>query len=475
MAVSAASSSSSVSSLSELIAKLMALERAPVKKLETQRGSLDVRKAVFNDLKTKLSGLRGKADTLAQTGSLSAFVAKAATSSDTTVVTATATSSAQNTTHTLSITRLATAHSTASNRYTSTDTSISSATTGTKAFDITVNGTAYTVSVTINAGDTDETVLTNVASAINSVAGSATTAAVVHPTSTTSRLTLASDTTGVANKMTFTDTNGLLGLLGVTNATAATDAVGGYVGADPNGGDQDLDAKFVLNGLTFYRGSNTVSDAVTGVTFVLKKTGGSATVTVANDVASVRTKIEEFITSYNGTIDYLNDKLKTDPSTKTRGALVGDTAYSWLRFELRSIVSGKVSTVQSGNPELLSEIGITIDSTGHLSLSDSTKFEAAASADMQKVSDLFNTSSGVAVRVEDLLGRYAQTGGIVDGSTNSVTRQIDNVNKQIDRWEERLAMKEKQLWDEFAALQEALSRIQSQQAFFNSWFQSSSY
>lgn len=472
MAVSAASSSS-VSSITELVAKLMALQRAPVKKLETRRDALDVRKAVFSDLKAKLSALQGKADTLAQTGSLSAFTAKAATSSDTTVVTATATSSAQNTTHTLSITRLATAHSTASDRYTSADTAISGATTGTKQFDITVDGTAYTVSVTINAGDSDETVLTNVASAINSAAGGATTAAVVHPTGTTSRLTLASDSTGVSNKMTFTDTDGLLGLLGVTNATAATDTVGGYVGADPSG--TALDAEFVLNGLTFTRESNTVSDAVTDVTFVLKKAGGSATVTVANDVESARSKIEDFINTYNETIDYLNDKLKTDPSTKTRGALVGDTAYSWLRFELRSIVSGKVTTVLSGNPELLSEIGITIDSTGHLSLSDSTKFEDAASADMQKVSDLFNTSSGVAVRVEDLLDRYAQTGGIVDGSSDSVERQIDNINDQIDRMEERLAMKEKQLWDEFAALQEALSRIQSQQSFFNSFYQGSSY
>jgi flagellar hook-associated protein 2 len=131
-----------------------------------------------------------------------------------------------------------------------------------------------------------------------------------------------------------------------------------------------------------------------------------------------------------------------------------------------------VTSVVSGNPELLSEIGITIDSTGHLSLSDTAKFDSAA-ADMQKVSDLFNTSDGIAVQVKATLDRYVTTGGIVDGSTNSVSSRIDYVNKQIDRWEERLVLKEKQLREEFGRLQEALSRIQSQQAFFNSWFSSS--
>src|SRR3990172_438478 len=253
-----AQSVSGVNSVEQLIQNILALERRPVDKLITQRSNLNVRTSLFNDLKTKLLSLRSKAQELTETGASSPLEARSVTSSNTGVLTASASASAQNGAHTIVMNQLASAHTVASNRYNNTNTSISGTTTGTKLFDITVNGVTHTVSVTVNAGDSDETVLANVATAINNAAGSDVTAGAVHPTGATVRLSLASDRTGTSNQMTFTDTGGLLALLGVTNGAAATDTVGGYIKADLGG--NELDAQFTLDGLNLIRESNSVSD-----------------------------------------------------------------------------------------------------------------------------------------------------------------------------------------------------------------------
>ncbi|HLC43283.1 MAG TPA: flagellar filament capping protein FliD [Methylomirabilota bacterium] len=461
-----AQSVSGVNSVEQLIQNILALERRPVDKLITQRSNLNVRTSLFNDLKTKLLSLRSKAQELTQTGALSPFEARSVTSSNTGVLTASASASAQNGAHTIVMNQLASAHTVASNRYNNTDTSISGTTTGTKLFDITVNGVTHTVSVTVNAGDSDETVLANVATAINNAAGSDVTAGAVHPTGATVRLSLASDRTGTSNQMTFTDTDGLLGLLGVTNGAAATDTVGGYIKADLGG--NELDAQFTLDGLNLIRESNSVSDALTGVTLNFLSAPGAGTpvtLTVANDTGSVKTKVNDFIAKYNEVVTYLNDKLKVDAQAKVRGDLVGQTAYSSLRMNLRSMMASAVSSVTAGNPQTLSEIGITADSSGLLSISDGTKFDSALTTDVRKVSDLFNSSNGVATKLETLLDGYVNTGGVVEGSKNSVTTQISNINARIDRMEERLALREASLRKQFSQLQEVLNRILQQQSF----------
>ena len=467
MAINAPSGATSVNAL---ISQLLALQRRPITDLETRRGQLDLKNAIFNDVKTKLTTLKLKANTLAWTGSLSAFANKTATSSDTGVLTTTAGSSATNGSHTLFVSQLAKAHSAASNRYTKIGTDISTATTGLKSFDIDVNGSIHTVTVTINAGETDETVLGNVAQAINDIAGADVTAAVVHPTSTTTRLSLSSDRTGTSNQMIFTDTDGLLGLLGLTNPGAATDTVGGYINADLGG--NELDAKFTLDGLNLVRESNSVSDALTGMTFTLLKaqTAGdpNVTLTVSQDLASIKSKVEEFITAYNDAYGYVTEKLKIDPTTRTRGELVGDWGYHDLRLNLRGIVTGIVDSVQAGNPRLLSEIGITVDgATGTLSLSDSAKFDAAANSGISRIEDLFNSASGVAVRIQSLAEGYVGTGGVISGSKTGVTDKIASINRRIEILDQQLARKEVALRKQFASLQQALNAIVQQQTFLN--------
>lgn len=104
----------------QLINQLVAVERQPVTRLQSQRDQLQVRRSVYDQVDTKLSSLETLATDLAA-GSTSIFGAKTVTSDDTTVLTATAASSASPAAYDVSITTLAQAHRVRSDQQTYSD------------------------------------------------------------------------------------------------------------------------------------------------------------------------------------------------------------------------------------------------------------------------------------------------------------------------------------------------------------------
>lgn len=463
------------SSIETLISQLMAIERRPITLLEAERTELNRRRAMFSDLASKLSTLQSQAERLADTTSASVFNGKTVISSDSTVATATATSSATVDNHSIFVSQLAKAHIMVSNRITSSETDIvTNVGTGTKTFRITVNGVQTDVSVTLNSGDDNQAVLEKVASAINAAMEGVTdsvTASVINDTPTTSKLVIRSDQTGLAYKMALEDVDGtLLNYLGIDDeSVAATDTAGGYIYAD-----SELDAKFTLDGVEITRSSNTISDVLSGVTINLVGTqeAGEApiTLTVAPDTEAIRNQVESFIEAYNEVLSYLKAKTAVDPANYTRGDLAGDFTYVSLRMRLREMVSDAVSTVVSGHPEMLYQIGITADDDGTLSLSDPDTFTQTLESDVTKVSDLFNSSDGVAVCIDNFIEGFVKVGGVIDDDQSAIDSRIRNIDRRIGRLEERLALREQQYRQELAAMQEALALLAGQQSILSGFY-----
>ncbi len=104
----------------QLINQLVAVERQPVTRLQSQRDQLQVRRSVYDQVDTKLSSLETLATDLAA-GTTSIFGAKTVTSSDTDVLTASVTSSASPAVYDVSITTLAQAHRVRSDQQTYSD------------------------------------------------------------------------------------------------------------------------------------------------------------------------------------------------------------------------------------------------------------------------------------------------------------------------------------------------------------------
>ncbi|MFQ5751217.1 MAG: flagellar filament capping protein FliD, partial [bacterium] len=164
----------------------------------------------------------------------------------------------------------------------------------------------------------------------------------------------------------------------------------------------------------------------------------------------------------------IRDKINTDKETKVRGTLAGDSTYRNLRSRLRSVMTGQVTSADSGNPDYLFDIGISAASDGTLSITDSDEFEDALLASSSAIADLFNSSSGVATQLKSVLDDFIKVGGYIDKGKDNVTDRIKNIDSQINRYDERLARRERQLRTQFAKMQEVSLLLGRQSAAFSS-------
>lgn len=456
---------STTSSIDSLIAKYMQIERQPVVALEKRKSDLNVEKAIYNDVESYLNGLLNKVKTFTEPEGDPIFSGKLVTSSDDKVVSGTAEPDALPARHTIFVERLASSDRVLSNRMTSSGTTLSAAP-GTKTFTVSVGGESKSIEVTVVEGETNQVVLEHMAAAINA-SGLKVRAAVVSEVDGTSRLVLTSTETGTANFITLADESGtLLADAGLRSDIQSTGDSGGYL--KPR---EELDARFILDGLTFTRSSNVVKDAIAGVELRLSQSQtpgeGEIELEVTQDVGGAKKRVQELLDEYNRLMSYLREKTKVDGETFTRGPLANEITLRGFINQMRYIAQDRVDASPFGR---LEAIGITVDVTGKLLISDESKFSEAVRKDPAGVEALFTSENGFASRLEGLLSPMVEgEGSYIRRKKETIDSFIKSLNDRIDSYERRLAMKEESLRKEFSSLLSALAMLQQQQATLNSF------
>lgn len=140
------------------------------------------------------------------------------------------------------------------------------------------------------------------------------------------------------------------------------------------------DAAFTVDGLSLTSKTNTVSTAISGLTFDLvapSATGATTTVTVATNTDGLKASLQSFVDSYNTLATLVTSLTKGSISDKgvfTAAALTGDATPRALLATIRDQLAGASS---SAGLSALSQLGIkTQQSNGTLSL-DTVTFTAA--------------------------------------------------------------------------------------------------
>ena len=424
------------------------LQTQEVTPLQNQLTSINAEISALGTLKSNLQTLYNTTTAMAVTNSSSTFLTLTATSSNSNIVSATASASATTGNHSILVTQLAKADEALSDQINSSSNSI---VTAEGAGQKTIQVGNESVNVTLSSGDSNSTVLTNIANAINASDGDVT-ASVVTDTSSTSRLVLQSTQTGSANAITLSDMTGtLLSNIGlsasvISGRTAFTSTTGGFM----NQSTSNLDANFELDGIEMVRSSNTMTDALTGVTLALNSAQNStdtpATINVSINTNQVQSMVQQFITNYNAALSYLNTETSFTAASTTSSStaptpqiFAGNATFVMLKVNLQSMIWNQVTSVQSGDPENLYEIGISAGSDGTLSISDTSKFNAAMAADPTEIANLFNSTNGVAVQMNTLLkpfvtpttGRLASMTSIDTNEVSSINDRIKTINAQI--------------------------------------------
>lgn len=254
--------------------------------------------------------------------------------------------------------------------------------------------------------------------------------------------------------------SGAAGQLAITsNLTDATTSTAlGF-----NVGQAGQDASLVVDGVSLNSASNTVTNAIPGVTFQLLSTSASPTtsvqVQITNDTTDVATAVNSVVTAYNAVIADINGQ-ETNDSSGNPEPLFGDPTLSTLQNQLTSALLGGTA---SGSVSSLTQLGIELDQDGTLSLDTDTLNTELNSNFSDVVGYLQNSGSFGQTFVTTLnnLGTQAPNGAIyLAQQQNSAEEAALNLN--ISNEDALLATEQTNLTTELNTANQVLQSIPSQ-------------
>ncbi len=151
------------------------------------------------------------------------------------------------------------------------------------------------------------------------------------------------------------------------------------------------DAAFSVDGMSITSSTNTVANAIAGVTLNLLGSDPNTTLTVnvSPDTQAIENNVNTWINAYNTVMSYINTQnTYTASSNTTGGPLFGDNTLESIKSQLQSTITDQVGT---GSMDYLADIGITAGANGQLSL-NTTTFEQALSSNFSGVANLLSDS-----------------------------------------------------------------------------------
>lgn len=253
-------------------------------------------------------------------------------------------------------------------------------------------------------------------------------------------------------------------------------------------------AKFTYNGLQTERESNIFT--IEGVSFTLNQTfDGPTTLNVSANTDHVFDHVVEFVEEYNELIATVNEKTQEDrhrdyrPLTDEQKDAMTETEIERWEEMARSGTLRSDRILSSGMGQLrmdayspldnddtsfrlLSDIGVNLvsdyNARGMLEI-DEEELRHAIETDSDGVYQMFAADGdsfeekGVARRMRESLGNTMDS--ITDrtgGAKVTIDRNIGNINDRISNFERRLQQTEQRYWNQFNAMERAVQQSNAQ-------------
>jgi flagellar hook-associated protein 2 len=440
MAISSTSSSGSASGsgsmidVAGIVSQLMAVEQKPIAQIDRSLQTSSLKISALASFQSKLSSFKDALDALQNPAN---FNVRAVTSSLSSVATVNVTNGQTPDVGRINLTVTQTATSSLVNiaGFTSNSQALSNAT----SYSIQVGSTTYAPTAADNI-----TTPTQLRDWINNKAElkDSVRATLVQQDSSRWVLSLQGLSTGSAHQVSVTGPSG-----GTTSINMVQSA---------------QDAQFTLNGIQFTRDSNTITDAVNGLT--LKLVSASATPTVidiAEDTSAVAKQIQTFVTRYNELLSEFKQDTQSSLDASQRGALNSDLTLSTI---MRQINAGLMKQIKSasganlGNASDLSMLGVEFNSDGTLNFNQKL-FDA--SAQLPRV-----MAQGVSLGYTSPTQTLSSTLSNILGSSGSLADRIDeekmtqsNLNKRKTNLQEKLATMQERYTAQYASLDALLFKL----------------
>jgi flagellar hook-associated protein 2 len=316
-------------------------------------------------LYNEVSGLAEKATKLTTSDMSSVFNDRTATSSDTSVLTATAfdafsqDSGATEAAYDISVTQLAQTQENTGLELNGTDSTAVDL--GTNTFNISINGQDHELSIEVVEEDTNEAILQKMEQAINDASIGVKAQVTDGTAGGTKELVITSDSTGATGAFAITDVSG--------NAVMATGADSISTGAQ--------DAAYAVDGTDYTSGSNTVNLDDGMVTVDLSGVG-ETTLKVGPDENEVENAISGLVSGVNSLIGFLEN----------------NSEY------IKDDVLSSVNSIIADHKNELKSFGITLGEDGKLEI-DPDELTSAVNENPSTVKESFGGFDGLAVEIDN--------------------------------------------------------------------------
>lgn len=226
------------------------------------------------------------------------------------------------------------------------------------------------------------------------------------------------------------------------------------------------DATVIIDGIKVTSGSNSVVDAIEGVTLNLlnEDPGNAIPVDVEFDELAAKTAVNEFVSAYNALVATLGDVTKFDAESGVGAPLLGDPLVRGLKGSLRRELNGVVDDIV-GTFSTLADIGIQTEPDGTLIL-DSDKLSAALTNDFDGVGQLFaKENTGIAVKVNELIDDVLGSNGTFDSREKTLNDRLERIRDQREQLDVRMESVRARLTDQFNAMDRLVASLNQTSSF----------
>lgn len=433
-----------------LVSQLVAAERKPLddqvaranSRVTTQISATSALLGALSTFQTSLNNLR----------TTTAFSSRTTSSTDPTILTASATTSAVPGRYDVVVDRLASAHQISSDAFAQGSTQV----VGTGTLTVSLGSTSFNVNI-----DSSHNTLAGIRDAINAASDNPGVTATLINAADGAHLVLTSNKTGASNAIQVTQTGGDGGLSALEYTNANQDNYTQLRAAQ--------DSRVLLAGTYEATSStNVIEGVIEGVSLnlVSAEPGGTVSIDVSYDKNAAKEKVNAFVAAYNTLRGMLNRLGGYDSASKTAGPMLGDALLSGIDAEIRRTLSSPVEAAGS-TIQTLADIGVTTQKDGTLKV-DATKLDSALAGNFDAVARLFGTEdTGVGARLYNQIRDRLADGAGIDQRNESLQAQQRALQKKAADINARMQIVQQTYLKQFTRLDTLLSSLSSTSAYLS--------
>jgi flagellar hook-associated protein 2 len=191
--------------------------------------------------------------------------------------------------------------------------------------------------------------------------------------------------------------------------------------------------------------------------------GSSATVTVTTDYSGLSTALSSFVSAYNSAVTAVQAQ-----TGQNAGALSGDSTV----YQLENILDNIAEYTGSGSGSVnsLTDLGLDLDSTGQLSF-DSSTFSSLNTTDIQSFLGSASTGGFLQMATNAATSATDNSTGIIENNISALQTQITNENSLISNQQDMITNMETNLETKLSAADAAIATLESEKTYFTDLFQ----